>query len=347
MHSKYMKKGLHRRERARVVRDGVEERQITAPVTLTVVFTRSGNNGDSDGPTITPLDPEEETTVLLPPPLTTSAPPLSSQPAPLTTSTLAPVAVSTLLTSSTTPSSLTTSEPAPTSLSPTISPASSTTVPTPVPNMPDTGQSSSTGDDPKLSSGAIAGIVIGCLVVLLVAAILGLRKRTVHNRLKLRGLWTGSKGLGFGNPLEPRSYAYNQSSTINGRGLGESSMGFIGEPASAGTPRRPTSISILGSGLPQALPSAYGSEGSVTPSQAGGVYMAVVALSFVPRLPDELSISTGETLRVLEEYDDGWAKCMSLSGETGMVPLECFDRQRNEEMQRNSRRHTSLPSARR
>ena len=48
---------------------------------------------------------------------------------------------------------------------------------------------------------------------------------------------------------------------------------------------------------------------------------------FIPSLPDELSISTGEMVRVLGEFDDGWAYCANGRGEQGMVPLECLDRQ--------------------
>ncbi|KZP08719.1 hypothetical protein FIBSPDRAFT_686906, partial [Athelia psychrophila] len=47
--------------------------------------------------------------------------------------------------------------------------------------------------------------------------------------------------------------------------------------------------------------------------------------TFIPCLPDELSISTGETVRVLARYDDGWAMCVNGTGEQGMVPTECLD----------------------
>ncbi|KAJ3506430.1 hypothetical protein NLJ89_g6871 [Agrocybe chaxingu] len=52
-----------------------------------------------------------------------------------------------------------------------------------------------------------------------------------------------------------------------------------------------------------------------------------VVCTFLPSLPDELSINIGDTIRVLAEYDDGWALCMSMNGEQGMVPLECLDQQ--------------------
>jgi hypothetical protein len=40
-----------------------------------------------------------------------------------------------------------------------------------------------------------------------------------------------------------------------------------------------------------------------------------------------LSIKVGETIRILAEYDDGWALCMNANGEQGMVPLECLSRE--------------------
>ncbi|KAH9832901.1 uncharacterized protein C8Q71DRAFT_775490 [Rhodofomes roseus] len=48
----------------------------------------------------------------------------------------------------------------------------------------------------------------------------------------------------------------------------------------------------------------------------------------MPSLPDELAVSQGEMVRVLSEYDDGWALCANMRGEQGAVPLECLQRQR-------------------
>jgi hypothetical protein len=47
--------------------------------------------------------------------------------------------------------------------------------------------------------------------------------------------------------------------------------------------------------------------------------------TFITSLPDELSINVGETIRVLAEYDDGWALCMNTNGQQGMVPMECLN----------------------
>ena len=75
---------------------------------------------------------------------------------------------------------------------------------------------------------------------------------------------------------------------------------------------------------------------------------ALIKCTFIPNLPDELSISTGETVRVAAEYDDGWAMCVNARGEQGMVPLECLDRESagsGSQFQgdwRNSKRSSSL-----
>ena len=53
---------------------------------------------------------------------------------------------------------------------------------------------------------------------------------------------------------------------------------------------------------------------------------AVVRVLYIPTLPDELSITTGEVVTVIKAYDDGWALCANARGEQGVVPLECLDR---------------------
>lgn len=62
------------------------------------------------------------------------------------------------------------------------------------------------------------------------------------------------------------------------------------------------------------------------PPQILSPFSAKVLSTFVPNLPDELRIELDEVIRVLAEYDDGWALCMNSAGEQGMVPLECLDR---------------------
>ncbi|KAH7923549.1 hypothetical protein BV22DRAFT_575061 [Leucogyrophana mollusca] len=76
---------------------------------------------------------------------------------------------------------------------------------------------------------------------------------------------------------------------------------------------------------------------------------AIVKCTFIPTLPDELSITTGERVRLLASYDDGWALCANARGEQGMVPQECLERAVQEQPMyqdqtdwRNMRRASSL-----
>jgi len=74
-----------------------------------------------------------------------------------------------------------------------------------------------------------------------------------------------------------------------------------------------------------------------------------IKCTFIPSLPDELSITTGETVRMLAEYDDGWAMCLNGQGEQGMVPVECLDLGTVDTPgvdRRNSKRTSSLQPAR-
>lgn len=73
---------------------------------------------------------------------------------------------------------------------------------------------------------------------------------------------------------------------------------------------------------------------------------AVVNRAFIPTLPDELSVTAGERIRVLAQYDDAWALCVNGRGEQGMVPQECLDRPvaSNQPDWRNAGRTSSLIS---
>jgi hypothetical protein len=60
---------------------------------------------------------------------------------------------------------------------------------------------------------------------------------------------------------------------------------------------------------------------------AAGQRILVVKRTFTPNLEDELSIVTGESVRLVAVYDDGWCKIHKLgaSGEEGVVPYECLE----------------------
>lgn len=55
-------------------------------------------------------------------------------------------------------------------------------------------------------------------------------------------------------------------------------------------------------------------------------YSTTVVCTFIPSLPDELTISIGETLRVLAGYEDGWSLCKNCRGKQGMVPNDCLEK---------------------
>ncbi len=58
----------------------------------------------------------------------------------------------------------------------------------------------------------------------------------------------------------------------------------------------------------------------------------VVTTSFESTLPDELSVRTGETLRLIREFDDEWClvqRVGRLAAEKGVIPRFCLsERQR-------------------
>jgi len=84
---------------------------------------------------------------------------------------------------------------------------------------------------------------------------------------------------------------------------------------------------------------ANGTSAAAGPLSKNGV---TVKSTFIPTLPDELSLTMGEILQVVNEYDDGWALCANRMGEQGMVPLDCLDRREEVQDHRLSRRASSL-----
>lgn len=214
---------------------------------------------------------------------------------------------------------------------------------------------------PPLPKGGIAGIVIGCLILLLLGLFFGLRKRFQRNRLRLRGMWTRNRIIGLptlipGNSYEPKSYS-DMTSAENGASqvTGPTSPAPQFSPAIArkisarvppppisynsneGTPSPYTGLSISTSPamISNQAPNGDSGGGGNTGASNAPVYSpgsaslspfaAAVVCTFITSLPDELSINVGETIRVLAEYDDGWALCMNTNGQQGMVPMECLN----------------------
>jgi hypothetical protein len=177
-----------------------------------------------------------------------------------------------------------------------------------------------------LSGGAIAGIVIVILILLSLVTVFVMRKRNIFIRKKKRATWGG--GIFYkpeGSSVEkPHNATIHQTLQLN-TPLSSPPMSYnTADPVSA----------------------ASGN----TKSPPLGI-LSTVKCTFIPNLPDELSISTGELIRILVEYDDGWALCANMRGEQGVVPLECLEKKTSPLEQspdgsdwRNARRASSLNS---
>jgi len=182
---------------------------------------------------------------------------------------------------------------------------------------------------PKLPAGAIVGIVLGGIFLLAIVIIIVLRRRSVNKRLRLRAwastpppfLWIDpEKGLG---PITNTKSSFiqtpvNSRNVLSGTTQGQGLTNAQSSRASIAIPARPPTAFGINSDYNLSTPST----GSPTSSSERSVVVAM----FIPKLPDELSITIGETLRVLSEFDDGWVVCSNSRGEVGMVPVECLAR---------------------
>ncbi|KAJ7143128.1 hypothetical protein C8R43DRAFT_1015677 [Mycena crocata] len=306
---------------------------LTGPITFTQVTVL-----DPDATTSTPISPPVDTPT---PPVDTPVPPVGT-PVPPTDSITTPL-----------PSDTTSLPVTNASLPPVVS-ASQGTAPLPIASAINPGPSNSAegANTPKsvvgaskntgLPTGAIVGITIACVMLILGVLIFFLRQRSIRNR-KLRrqtAPWMGANGS-----FETREVAPFPPSAAPGN-MGETSPGvsFARAQAQALAARAPVP------NMPQPMPSSYNNPvPAVVP--AGAAASATVRYEFIPTLPDELSITTGEVVRMLSEYDDGWALCANGRGDQGMVPLECLDQGSAPKQQlqvtdpqdyRNSRRTSSL-----
>lgn len=157
-----------------------------------------------------------------------------------------------------------------------------------------------------LSGGGIAGVVITVLVLVGGIIVFLMRKRFMSMRQKKRATWNGG--------------AFSKTANISSP-----------KPAPAGAPT-PWAFPQTAQGIP-APPMSYNNPTAIAasinptgPKPSPSSTTASVRCTFIPSLPDELSITTGEVVRVVQEYDDGWALCANTRGEQGMVPLECLEK---------------------
>ena len=193
---------------------------------------------------------------------------------------------------------------------------------------------------PGLSVGAFVGIVVLCLAIFFGGLFFLIRRRYVKRRKELRKGWSRSKGSQFAplaDPLTEQKGLYGLPSNIQKPST--TTMSSAAVPPQLRMPGRPPSSygsdyvqyvspaavvkqspSPTSSNSKVAKSPTYGPPSTTSPSSS----LATVISTFITTLPDELAIIVGESVRVLAEYDDGWALCLNGRGEQGMIPMECL-----------------------
>ncbi|KAL5532833.1 hypothetical protein ACEPAF_4607 [Sanghuangporus sanghuang] len=197
-----------------------------------------------------------------------------------------------------------------------------------------------------LSGAATGGIIAGCVLVGLAVLIFAIRKTFMARRKRKRNTW----GAGiypdindkFGDGLSdlppplpekaPSSNGYLEPRTP----VWAPPRPVSPNPTTTPSPPPPSSYYIqppqasynnaIMESAPGMAPVAVGGAAGSFGGQAPQGETAVVRVLYIPTLPDELSITTGEVVQVVKAYDDGWALCANARGEQGVVPLECLER---------------------
>ena len=185
------------------------------------------------------------------------------------------------------------------------------------------------------SGGVIAAIVTILLLALCAVTFFVLRRRQIRRRVARRATWTTNltpqpnlDSLEKGSSDAPIEVA-NQSSKAGGNGQEKAPSpvrNIARKPPLPYSPVSPTAPSQTRSNSPDAgAPSVRSASVSVVTTTPTQDTSALVRMTFIPQLPDELAITPGETLYIQTEYDDGWAFCVNAGGKEGMVPLECLE----------------------
>ncbi|KAJ3576897.1 hypothetical protein NP233_g119 [Leucocoprinus birnbaumii] len=284
---------------------------------------------------------------------TTSAPSSTSSSISSTTALSSSQASSTSSSSTNTSSSSTSDASSPTTT------ASDTTSPgkAPIPGVPLPSQSalSDQSSTSTISSGAVVGITIGCILFTLLLAVCFIRQRLRRKRIQERRWVTPfvEKKRPAPRPsvnqrqqkrmeYVAERLAARMRSLRGGQSLGQSGSS---QRAEASTSARVANVEqatrnrVRVNGQTRtaqmssvaAPPTAYRERPSARqPVQDDSLLSslltkgAVARMNFEPSRPDELAVSPGDSLRVVALYHDGWAQCKNLYGGKGMVPTACL-----------------------
>jgi hypothetical protein len=186
----------------------------------------------------------------------------------------------------------------------------------------------------KLSGGLIAGVAAAGVFVILALLFL-FRRMVIGARNKRTSKWGGKMIPKFSQTsVEKSAVGYP--------------FAFRHETANAFSSVLPPPLAYNNPDPSPNPPSVSATLGHSTIVATGRT--ATVCCTFIPTLPDELSISNGEIVSIVNEFDDGWSLCVNSRGEQGMVPLECLQRDTSGALMdspsdtdlRNARRASSL-----
>jgi len=169
----------------------------------------------------------------------------------------------------------------------------------------------------RLGVGPIVGIVFGIFALLVFVGLFCYRRRMIRKRKALRGKWA-VKPFDTGSPGDFR--------TGDDENMMEASQN-MGQVSSIATLPSPN---IGGGGIdvpPLVSTPPPGGMRKIAPE------VKLVIQPYIPGRPDELEVALGDRLRVLKQYDDGWALCVNMSASLdadpdrrkGMVPTACWD----------------------
>ncbi|KAH8117114.1 hypothetical protein DFH11DRAFT_1470096, partial [Phellopilus nigrolimitatus] len=216
--------------------------------------------------------------------------------------------------------------------------------------------SSSSSSSSGLTPAATGGIVAACVFAGLALLIFAVRKTFIQRRKRKRNTWgagaypeisdkfTDASVLDAPPPVvpekvsspgyltaQPRTPVWAPPRPVSPNPPAPMSTYYVTPPpVSYNNPimdAAPATLGPAAAGMASSRPASGASMGwgASRPSSAA-VETAVVRVVYIPTLPDELSITTGEIVQVVNAYDDGWALCANARGEQGVVPVECLDR---------------------
>jgi len=173
----------------------------------------------------------------------------------------------------------------------------------------------------QLDVGHIVGIVFGIFALLVFIGLFFYRRRMIQKRKSLRGKWA-IKPFEIGSPKDFRKGDNDDMMAATQNMVQVSAIAALPSPNLG-----------RGSGVTDAPPPSYmSSKSSLGSGNRISPNFKIVIQAYVPARPDELQVKLGDRLRVLAEYDDGWALCVNMSTsldadqdrKQGVVPKACW-----------------------